>query len=47
MKLGEYLPSLPKISQEVIATVLGIIGAALIIQQFPRLKKWVRENSIT
>lgn len=46
MRLGSYLPSLPKISQEVIATVLGIIGAAVIIHQFPAIKKFVRDNSI-
>lgn len=41
-----YLPSLPQVSREVLATVLGIIGAAIIIHQFPALKQFVRENSI-
>lgn len=37
-----YLPSLPKLSQEVIATLAAIIISALIVANVPALKQLVK-----
>ncbi|UTV53232.1 hypothetical protein [Burkholderia arboris] len=41
-----YLPTLPRLSQEVIATTVGVILAAWIISRFPKAKALVDGNSI-
>ncbi|WP_189595295.1 hypothetical protein [Trinickia symbiotica] len=41
-----YLPSLPRLSQEVIATTVGVLVAAYLISKVPAWKKLVDGNSI-
>lgn len=43
----KYLPSAPGVSAEIIAVLLGTIGAAFIISKFPKLKNFVLDNSVT
>lgn len=42
--MPRYLPTVPEISREALAVVAGAIIAAIIFQQFPALKAWVRER---
>lgn len=39
-----WLPTLPQITSETIAVVCGAIIGALIVSQFPKLKKWLQDN---
>ncbi|MEN2471062.1 hypothetical protein [Burkholderia sp. GS2Y] len=41
-----YLPTWPRLSQEVIATTVGVLVAAWIISKVPAAKKLVDGNSI-
>lgn len=42
-----WLPTLPQISAETIAVVLGAIAGAIIIQNLPSLKAWLQANYAT
>ncbi|MBT2180497.1 hypothetical protein KKP06_22025 [Ralstonia pickettii] len=46
MALSDYLPSKHRLSQEVIATTVGVLVAAWIISKVPRAKALVDGNSI-
>jgi hypothetical protein len=41
--LNAYLPTLPKLSQETIATLAAIIISAVIVANVPALKRLVKE----
>jgi hypothetical protein len=44
--MDKYLPSLEKISQEVIATGVAVVLVAYVVAKIPSLKKLVKEYSI-
>ncbi|WP_155741356.1 hypothetical protein [Burkholderia territorii] len=46
MSIKSYLPSVERISVEVIATACGVLGAAFLISRFPKLKAFVDGNSV-
>ncbi|MBN3734648.1 hypothetical protein [Burkholderia sp. Tr-20390] len=46
MSIKTYLPSVERISVEIIATACGVLGAAFLISRFPKLKAFVDGNSI-
>ncbi|WP_157380375.1 hypothetical protein [Burkholderia ubonensis] len=46
MSIKSYLPTVERISVEVIATMCGVIGAAFLISRFPKLKALVDGNSV-
>lgn len=46
MALKNYLPSVERVSVEVIATMCGVIGAAFLISRFPKIKALVDGNSV-
>lgn len=39
-----YLPTLPQVTSETLAVVLGAIAGALIISRLPSLKAWLQAN---
>jgi hypothetical protein len=41
---GRWLPTLPQVTAETVAVVLGAIIGAVIISQSPKLKKWIQDN---
>jgi hypothetical protein len=43
MNFDKYLPSLPKLSQETIATLAAIIISAYIVSRVPALKALVKD----
>jgi hypothetical protein len=45
MKLKNFLPTPEHLSQEVIATLCGIILSAWIVSQIPALKQLVKESN--
>jgi hypothetical protein len=45
-KLSAYVPSLPKLSQEVIAVLVGTIVAAWIISRWPAAQRLVRSATV-
>lgn len=44
--MSKYLPSLEKVSQEVIATGIALIFVAWLVSQVPALKKLVKDYQI-
>lgn len=44
--MNKYLPDLPKISQEVVATGLALILVSFLIAKIPALKRLVKEYEI-
>jgi len=45
--LKKYIPSLPAVTSEAIAVLIGTVVAAYIISQFPKLKRFVVDNSVS
>jgi len=43
--LNNYLPTLPQISREALATLAGVVIAAWLLSQMPGLKAWVKEQN--
>jgi hypothetical protein len=41
--MSKYLPSLPKLSQETLATLAAIIISAVIVANVPALKRLVKD----
>lgn len=41
--MNKYLPSLPKLSQETLATLAAIIISAVIVANVPALKRLVKD----
>jgi hypothetical protein len=41
-----YIPSIERISVEVLATMCGVLGAAFLISRFPTLKGFVDGNTV-
>lgn len=39
-----WVPTLPQITAETIAVIAGAVLGAIIISQFPKLKKWLQDN---
>lgn len=46
MSAQRWLPSAPEISRETLAVLAGAIIAGLVIQQWPALKEWLRDNGV-
>lgn len=44
--MNKYLPDLPKISQEVVATGFAIIVVAFLVAKIPALKRLVKDYEI-
>ncbi|WP_259772353.1 hypothetical protein [Pseudoduganella armeniaca] len=44
--MKKYLPSLDKISQEVLATAFAVIVVAYVVAKVPKLKKLVKEYEL-
>lgn len=44
MSGARWIPTLPQISSETIAVVLGAILGGLIVSQSPQLKAWLKAN---
>lgn len=42
-----WFPTVPRMSLEIVATLIGVLGAALIISRFPQLQQFVNANSVT
>lgn len=45
--MKNYLPSLPQVSRETLAVLAATIAAAWIVSRFPKLQKFVTDNSFT
>jgi hypothetical protein len=46
MNLKPYLPTMPQLSRETIAIMIGTIGAAWLISRFPSVREFVNQHSV-
>lgn len=47
MDLKKIIPQPDRIALEIIATLIGVLGAAYIISKFPKAQTFVQQNSVT
>lgn len=45
--MKNFIPTLPELTREVLIVLVGLVGAAYILSQFPALRDFVTGNSLT